>query len=369
MKSRTNHGRDVGKHFKPEKMKKIILSAIVSLLISNANAQKDTIYYDSGGIEMIGSQDSNEKKTGRWMHFYSNGRIKSAGNYLNGKKTGEWTVFYEVGGFEYIENYTDGEKNGDYKIYYKNHQLEGIGSYLNDKKTGNWKYYHRINGRTESKGNFLDAKKTGEWRYYNTNEKLDAIANYSQGELAGKYGSYYPSGQLKSTGNYLSGGKTKEWVDYHYNGRIKSRGNYSKGEKQGKWKYYEEDEPIDEAEQSELLFKDSYSRLKETLFIEDDDDGEQKTYYDNGTVKSTGYLDENGEKTGEWKTYHENGQTFKTELFKDGKLMDIISYFDKDGYNLGRGSFRNGNGVLYEYDKDGTFIKTIIYLDGLPSED
>ncbi len=44
--------------------------------------------------------------------------------------------------------------------------------------------------------------------------------------------------------------------------------------------------------------------------------------------------------------------------------MEILSCFDGKGNSLDKGTLKNGNGTINEYDIDGTLIKQVNYVDG-----
>jgi antitoxin component YwqK of YwqJK toxin-antitoxin module len=86
-------------------------------------------------------------------------------------------------------------------------------------------------------------------------------------------------------------------------------------------------------------------------------------YYKNGELWGIeNFLD--GKIEGECKLYHKNGQIYQIILYKKYRAMEILSCFDGNGNPLDKGTLKNGNGTINEYDIDGTLIKQVNYVDG-----
>jgi antitoxin component YwqK of YwqJK toxin-antitoxin module len=109
--------------------------------------------------------DFDKIKTGEWIAYWENGKIKSKEIYYNnaihgerlvydsdeqliekqyysnGIKTGIWQTFYPSGKVKSQTTYKNNTPYGSYKLYYENGQVECSGSYINGKKTGTWNYY------------------------------------------------------------------------------------------------------------------------------------------------------------------------------------------------------------------------------------
>ena len=84
---------------------------------------------------------------------------------------------------------------------------------------------------------------------------------------------------------------------------------------------------------------------------------EQKQYFDNGNLKSSGQINKNGNRTGEWNIYYENGQLKLVGKHLDGKLVgEWKSYYDNgqlnsilkfvDGKAVGESKYYHENGDL-----------------------
>lgn len=87
------------------------------------------------------------------------------------------------------------------------------------------------------------------------------------------------------------------------------------------------------------------------------------TYYQNGQIDESLFW-VNNNIIGEAKYYHENGQIAYIVNYKEGRLNNIVSYFDKNGNELSFGTFKNGNGDWNKYDDKGNIIKIEVYKNG-----
>jgi len=115
----------------------------------------------------------------------------------------------------------------------------------------------------------------------------------------------------------------RESTVFYKNGNLKELGKYKNGSATGKWKFYHE----------------------------------------NGNLSGVGKY-KNGDHTGEWKFYYDNGQLKNIYLRDNGKLMEFISCFNRNGKPLDKGTLLNGNGTVRFYDNSGKFLETKTFLNG-----
>ncbi|AFL82003.1 MORN repeat protein [Aequorivita sublithincola DSM 14238] len=88
----------------------------------------------------------------------------------------------------------------------------------------------------------------------------------------------------------------------------------------------------------------------------------ESTYYDNGQLKSETEFDKN--KNGFLTRYDENGQVSEKYIYKKGLPYTILEYRDKNGKELDWGNFKNGNGYMAGFDKDGNYLGTVFFKNG-----
>lgn len=205
-----------------------------------------------------------------------------------------------------------------HKEYYDNGQLKSVGQQKGLKK-GEREIYS-ISSREGIK--YEDEKKVGEWKFYYKNGQLSSIGSYRDEKRIGEWKFYYENGQLRSEGKFKNDKRIDAWKSYDKNGQLESIEKY-------------ENENVVELQE----------------------------YYKNGKLKHITKYHKNGEFAG-MSEYYKNGQLKAVAKYHNGRLTDIISYFDNRGNKLNKGTIKNGNGTVNNYDETGKLIGTIIYVNG-----
>lgn len=80
--------------------------------------------------------------------------------------------------------------------------------------------------------------------------------------------------------------------------------------------------------------------------------GKWTSYYPNGKVESIINYS-NGLKDGYCKSFHDNGQLWTVIRYSKGKTMDIVSNYDRNGKLQRKGNLKNGYGTIIIYDENG----------------
>lgn len=78
--------------------------------------------------------------------FYTNGTLKTKGQYRKGMKTGLWTVYFDSGLKWTEEHYVSDKRNGVSTSYFPTGIMRMRGSYKNDERIGKW-YFYDENGK------------------------------------------------------------------------------------------------------------------------------------------------------------------------------------------------------------------------------
>lgn len=109
------------------------------------------------------------------------------------------------------------------------------------------------------------------------------------------------------------------------------------------------------------LFASCGSRVVEPS---SDDDGTQRTYWENGRLKSEShYVD--GKLNGSFKTWYENGQVFQDGLYADDMMDGSWLIFYPDGSLAARAQYEKGSGKQTCYNNEGCIIMEVEYVDNL----
>ncbi len=78
---------------------------------------KEIIYYNNGQKYLEGSFTPNHKRTGEWISYFEDGRIKSRTTFKDGKTDGKIEVYRKNGTLFYEGYYKQGLKEGIWHIY------------------------------------------------------------------------------------------------------------------------------------------------------------------------------------------------------------------------------------------------------------
>ncbi len=327
--------------------KNIFIIILFCLVVDFLNAQNHKAYYKNGQLREIGTL-KNEKEIGEWKWYFENGQLESVGSYEKGHQTGQWKEYYSNGKLRRIRNFINGFLIGKSTTYHLNGRIMLAGSYDdNGEKIGVWKKYHsdeKLIGISICKNG--KEFKNGEWKYYDEDGKIKKIENYNYGVKTGKWEFYDYYGSIYSIEYYKNGKETGEWKMFNANGQIKSIKNFSNGKLNG-------------------LRKEHYSTgVVITKNYKDDRlHGEWNSCKENGVCFEIGYY-KHDEKHGNWTDFYDNGQIEKVQLWKENKLMEVISYFDDKGMPLDKGTLKDGNGTVKKYYADGELISITEYVNG-----
>ena len=78
---------------------------------------KEIEYYPSGKKFMEGYFTPTHKRTGKWISWFENGKIRSVIHFINGKTDGKVVVYRENGNLFYEGYFKQGLKEGVWRIY------------------------------------------------------------------------------------------------------------------------------------------------------------------------------------------------------------------------------------------------------------
>jgi antitoxin component YwqK of YwqJK toxin-antitoxin module len=193
----------------------------------NVNAQK------------INQFDANKKRTGVWVKYHPNKRIRYKGQFLNGKEVGVFR-FYDI----------------------TNSRIPTIIKTFSNTSDSVSVSFYSLKGNLKSKGFFIAKKRVGSWEYFFADGKLMSEEFYKNGSLEGRLINYYPNGkpaEISLYNNGLKSGISKKFSSdgilieeisfeegkenglakyFELTGNLKEKGNYENGKRIGKWEFY-----------------------------------------------------------------------------------------------------------------------------------
>jgi antitoxin component YwqK of YwqJK toxin-antitoxin module/Tfp pilus assembly protein PilF len=283
-----------------------------------------------------GKNSKNENVvTGPWEFYFTNGRVKSKGNFNSGGlRDGLWHYYYENGLLKEETEYSADVPNGKSKSWFDNGLPYTITTYNRDVTEGEKTTYF-FNGRLLSVINYKAGKKGGVAKYYNVDGYLRTVDNYSNDKQEGDETIYNSHENIESVVKYANDLPVGEYKEYYTNGKLKTKGNYEDGKKAGVWNSYFKEGNLEQME--------NYSNGKL--------DGELVSYYPDNKVKSKSVY-KKGEIDGKKEEFDDDGILFCETIFEKGRLRDI-KFLDKTGAVISNTTSRKGNADISFYGPDG----------------
>lgn len=277
---------------------------LLVMLLSHSFAQtKDT----------INRVDENNLKQGYWIKYDETNKEKiEEGWFSDDKKDGIWKSFYSGGKIKSEITYVKGRPNGYSKFYYENGNVSEEGIWKGNKWVGEYKYYFE-NGNPSYEWNYNDSgKRTGQQKYFHENGKIMIEGEWQDGKESGTIKEYYEDGTLKSEKSFDNGKLDIESVKNFSNGTNNNIANNSGNNNSS------------EHSDSNNAGNNSVNQgSKEEAMKPFDGNGFHKLY-------KSGNLDREGEFrdfrliNGKRYYYDEAGALQKTNIYKGGKVIDII---------------------------------------------
>lgn len=128
-------------------------------------------------------------------------------------------------------------------------------------------------------------------------------------------------------------------------------GSYKSNEKTGKWTTYKENKVLkienfknDELNGEEIYYYENGKIQSKGNYLNDEPDGEHISYYKSGKVKSIENYSE-GTENGQFLNFFENGKIEISGNFINGVEEGEFEHFNKDGKILNKGSFKKGEKI------------------------
>lgn len=324
----------------------------------------------------INRRDSQGRKQGRWVEFYSNGNKKLEVYYRNGKKNGYYReynrggtlisetryendslltaektqkekiktqykeTYWENGKLKYTGAFKEDKPVGIHKEYAKDGSLKSAKEYNEDselvgeglfntkgKKTARWLLYYP-NDQKKASGKFRNGKRHGKWQFFFENGELEQEGFYHGGKLDGEWRWYYPGGNLLKVEYYVNDKLEGKYAEFDQQGDTIQRGTYFDGVKNGDWYYNVGDHTEVGSYKYGLkqgIWKHYYDNGElsfEGNYVDSAEEGIHRWYYDTGKLKERGrYI--LGKKEGKWRKYNPDGSLFMIMKYENDTLKKI----------------------------------------------
>lgn len=343
-----------------------------NLLTAVENYRNDTLhgpfitYHKNGEKESTGTYE-NGKLVGAYKSYYDNGQLNMEGNYTDGELQGPLKQYYQTGKLKISENFEKGKISGEYAEYYENGQLFYKCIYVKGKASGEVNYFDRdgklyftyvYDGDVVKLARYVDkkgkevgvserkAKRLDLTTYFPDGFKRSAAEYNDKGEVVGPETSYFRSGVIDALNNYSYGQLNGESVSYFSNGSKQSVTSYVNSDKHG---YHQ------------LYYK--HGQTEEEGWYQDDKmEGTWLNYNELGDLTtSTVYFDNNlhGIRT----EYYPNGKVYNETIYNSGWIEEFIQY-DTTGKVINHREFPNASGKQVVLNLNGKTYSESSYYNG-----
>lgn len=212
--------------------------------------------------------------------------------YKDGKEVGVWP-FSDSDGGRWLKDKSD-PVTGMVTLYYGDF-LIGKGLIIGNMKQGKWFEYDENNGKLIGEYIYKDDERSGSYKEYDESGTLSEEGMFISGDAyayeKGHHKTFYPTGELKSE---------CEGVENHGEGSYLEKGCV----------YYHEKGGVEKRDENgtEREYNDAGGVVKETTW-NNKQDGDIKTYYDSGKLKSVSHIHPMGvEQDENTVEYYESGQ-------------------------------------------------------------
>jgi len=247
----------------------------------------------SGGRQVF--EDGHHKvmaSTKRGLRGYSTDAVYEEGPYLNNRRSGMWKTYYSNGNLKSEITYNLGRKNGPYVLYYEDGTEMERGNWAKNRMKGEYQLSYE-NGKPRQKFNYDESgRRDGKQEYFYEDGTPMIVVEFKDGKESGVIERYWPNGDIKMRGNYINGQLDPESVKQY-----RPKGAVPK----------EKLEPKDPPKLPKFLYGDY------------NPNGYSILYNSNKQPVQVGTFKDNRLYTGKVYNYDENGLLIDVDVYKEGR--------------------------------------------------
>lgn len=358
--------------------------SILFFSLKSGTSGVQQFYYEDGITLMSEGELVDGTVHGHWKYYDQNGNLYMEGDFDNGIEDGKWDWYDGYGHQLKTGSYIKGNPNGVWISYSNTGNVTDSGSYKNGRMTGIWVQKHP-NGQLAAKGEMYLDNPNGRWEYYDANGQKSNELNYIKGVVTGHAKIWYSNGLPSQELEYLENGNLlikSAWSSngeqfvtdgngifksYYDNNKIYNEGKVENGLRVGLWKSYYYDGSLKSTgrfdQGGEYVFEDYFDEFGEQQIK--NGIGKAKLYNDTGNYEEGELKD--GYRHGDWKLYNSSGSNLLAEMsYVDGKLNGIFkNYFPNTDVLSYEGYYENGKrtGISTWYYDNGTVESTVNFTD------
>ncbi|MEQ8324090.1 MAG: toxin-antitoxin system YwqK family antitoxin [Vicingaceae bacterium] len=287
----------------------ILLSVLFFCSIGSAQT------YELVNGDTINKVDVLGKRQGKWIITGKTKRLPGygaqskieEGTYKSSRKTGNWISYYSNGKVKNEITYKSGRPYGPYKTYYPNGVLEEEGNWQNNRNTGTFKRYHE-NGKVSQ-----------------------AFSFNSTGKREGKQSYYYENGQVMIEGDWAGGKESGTLTEYYENGELKAKKVFADGNlDEARTQVYKAKTP----EPDKVKEEEKDAPIRNVVATKDekpntghfDGNGHHKLYNKDKILVKDGVFRNYKLIDGKWYKYDENNILLNIERIKNGRYVGDVPF-------------------------------------------
>lgn len=196
--------------------------------------------------EKVNQFNEKNERTGAWIKYYDNGKIRYKGQFEKGKEIGVFK-FYSMVSSKHpviVKTYSDITNISTVKFYTEEGVLKSSGEMIGEERAGKWLYYFNDGNSIVSEENYSNGLLNGESKTFYKNGKITEILQYTDGLLDGNIKQFSDEGILLEDLNYTKGILNGMAKYYDPKGALTYTGMYKNNIKIGKWEYFENGVPV-----------------------------------------------------------------------------------------------------------------------------
>ena len=323
-------------------------------------------------VEEVNRFDDKQRKTGKWLTFWPNGRIREEGPWEKGLKEGVFKRFSRQGDLEGTETWHRGEIAEDApqavaldlrKSYHSNGQISRSGPWRDNVPMGAHRYYDESGylvevkvfregmlratgmldslgrrtgpwiefwpeGETRAEGTYLEGLRDGDWRFFARDGRLEQEGGFQAGLWHGRWIWYHINGSKHRDERYRKGKENGLFTEWSLVGDTLAVGIYERGKKQGDWiEQVNDDRRVGQYVDGELdgrwVHMDSQGKVVfEGAFVAGIPIGEHVGYWSTGMREWIGSY-KGGLRNGNWRYFDSSGNVKLIRQYAAGRIVKV----------------------------------------------
>ena len=230
--------------------------------------------------EIISIYKTGEKKNdGSYESKDKNGNVRIKGKFNKLIPVGKWFILFEDGKLMSTYSYSDqGKLDGVFVEYFSNGKIKTTGEFENNIQTGIWKSFY-MNGNIETEGFLLEGRRYKQWNYYFESGRIKEISNYNyEGKLDGELISFDQFGTIVSKSSYKENKIHGEYLEFYFNGNLALSGYYEMGFKDSVWLEF----TMFKRKSFEKRYKNNLPHSRWVYYYPNSNYIQKEEYYNNG---------------------------------------------------------------------------------------